>query len=208
MQVDRETIRAVIEFMKRVERTAGRVPDVHEIAASLSIPESHVMAILDRLDSDEQTEGTAAFQNSLRGATNWKSAQLGLTEEQWANVQQVRRETGEPISLILHRLGFASSHHIKNALELQFGVNFVDLKSIEPQPALVRLIRAQMQCRYKMVPIAQQGKRVHIAMVNPNDLQALEAASQELVGLEVKQMVCTLEDFLDFIRRSETHFTD
>src|SRR3954466_12831446 len=63
-----------------------------------------------------------------------------ITADELKIVQQERRKTGEPISLILSRLGLANESHLKNALELQFNCNYVSLAKTKPDFAAMDLL--------------------------------------------------------------------
>ncbi len=53
------------------------------------------------------------------------------------------RSTGEPLSVILSRLGLAYEHHFKNALELKYGVTYVSLARTEVQPEILKKVPRQ-----------------------------------------------------------------
>ena len=79
-----------------------------------------------------------------------------ITAEELKIVQQERMKTGEPISLILSRLGLANETHLKNALEVQFGVSYVSLaKSVVPIDAL-QLLPEKLIRQHQVVPISQE----------------------------------------------------
>ena len=57
-----------------------------------------------------------------------------ITSDELKLVQLERQKTGEPISLILSRLGLATESHLKNALELQYGVTMFPWLKPKPIP--------------------------------------------------------------------------
>lgn len=123
-----------------------------------------------------------------------------ISPEEWKQVQVEREKTGEPISLILSRLGLASENQVKNALELQYGVNYLPLAKVEP-PALecLQLLPEAVMRQHQLVPVVKDGTRVTIAMVNPNNLVALDDIKMRLKGMQVKLSVCTEDDFQSFM---------
>lgn len=119
-----------------------------------------------------------------------------ITPAQWQKVQQERERTGEPVSLILARLGLASENQVKNALELQYGVNYLSLAKVEPLTAeCSKLLPEATMRQHQIVPVAKDGNRVTLAMVNPNNLMALDDVKMRLKGMQVKLTVCTEDDF-------------
>lgn len=108
-----------------------------------------------------------------------------ITHEELKLVQQERLKTGEPISLILSRLGLANEKHLKNALELQFGVNYVSLTKVSPNHNCLELLPEKVMRQHQVVPINKEENKLTIAMVNPNNLLALDDIKYRLKGIIV-----------------------
>jgi type IV pilus assembly protein PilB len=128
-----------------------------------------------------------------------------ITAEELKLVQQERRKTGEPISLILSRLGLANESHLKNALELQFNCNYVSLAKTKPDFAAMDLLPEKLIRQHQVVPFSQDGSEVVVAMVNPNNLIALDDIKYRLKGIRIKPMVCTEDDFQHFMETVYAH---
>ncbi|HEY9787426.1 MAG TPA: ATPase, T2SS/T4P/T4SS family [Candidatus Obscuribacterales bacterium] len=122
-----------------------------------------------------------------------------ITPDELKMVQQERLRTGEPISLILSRLGLANESHLQNALELQFGVKYISLATTEPQLGALELLPETVMRQHQLVPVAQEGNLLTVAMVNPNNLLALDDIKYRLKGMQIKPMVCTEDDFQHFM---------
>ncbi len=122
-----------------------------------------------------------------------------ITPEEWEAVQLERQKTGEPVSLILSRLGLATESHVKNALELQYGVNYVALAKVETPQECLTLLPESLMRQHQIVPITRDGNRLTIAMVNPNNLMALDDIKVRLKGTQIKSVVCTEDDFQQFM---------
>jgi type IV pilus assembly protein PilB len=127
-----------------------------------------------------------------------------ITPEEWEQVQVERQRTGEPVSLILSKLGLATENHVKNALELQYGVNYVSLAKVETGGECLQMIPEALMRQHQIVPINRDGNRVTVAMVNPNNLMALDDIKVRLKGTVIKPVVCTEDDFQSFM---ETIYT-
>lgn len=122
-----------------------------------------------------------------------------ISPEEWEQVQIERQKTGEPVSLILSKLGLATENHVKNALELQYGVNYVSLARVEAGQEYLALLPESLMRQHQIVPIARDGNRLTVAMVNPNNLMALDDIKVRLKGTQIKPVVCTEDDFQQFM---------
>lgn len=122
-----------------------------------------------------------------------------ITPEEWEQVQLERQKTGEPVSLILSKLGLATENHVKNALELQYGVNYVSLVKTDTSVEVMNLLPEVVMRQHQVVPINRDGNRLTIAMVNPNNLMALDDIKVRLKGTQIKPVVCTEDDFQQFM---------
>src|ERR1700733_13796899 len=110
-----------------------------------------------------------------------------ITAEELKIVQQERLRTGEPLSLILSRLGLANESHLKNALEVQFGVNYVSLVKSEVHPEALQLLPEKLIRQHQVVPISQEDNTLTVAMVNPTNLLALDDIKNPLRGILINQ---------------------
>lgn len=128
-----------------------------------------------------------------------------ITQDELKLVQQERLKTGEPISLILSRLGLANEKHLKSALEVQFGVNYVSLTKVTPESSCLELLPEKVMRQHQVVPIEQVDNKLTIAMVNPNNLLALDDIKYRLRGVQIQPTVCTEDDFQHFM---ETIYSD
>lgn len=122
-----------------------------------------------------------------------------ITPDELKLVQQERMKTGEPISLILSRLGLANESHLKNALEVQFGVSYVSLAKSSVETKTLELLPEKLIRQHQVVPLEQDGNTLTVAMVNPNNLLALDDIKYRLRGITIKPVVCTEDDFQHFM---------
>ncbi|MBX9880246.1 MAG: Flp pilus assembly complex ATPase component TadA [Candidatus Obscuribacterales bacterium] len=122
-----------------------------------------------------------------------------ITDEELKLVQAERARTGDPLTVILSRMGLAGESHLKNALELQYGVPYVALAKVEADEELMTLLPDGIMRQHQLVPVSRQGNRLTIAMVNPNNLLALDDIKYRLKGFQVSPLVCTEDDFQSFM---------
>jgi hypothetical protein len=124
-----------------------------------------------------------------------------ITPEEWEQVQLERQRTSEPVSLILSRLNLASTVHLKNALELQYGVNYISLRNSDVSAQCARILPKSCVLETHSIPIRWERDRLVVAMVNPNDLLVLDEIKSRMKGCIIERVVCTLEDFADFMTK-------
>lgn len=122
-----------------------------------------------------------------------------ITAEELKLVQQERLRTGEPISLILSRLGLANETHLQNALEMQYGVKYISLAKSQPELGALELLPETLMRQHQLVPVSSEGNCLMVAMVNPNNLLALDDIKYRLKGMQIRTMVCTEDDFQHFM---------
>src|SRR5579885_3212695 len=126
---------------------------------------------------------------------------LGLiTSEDLSEAVQRQKETGERLTLVLSQMGLVSERQLKDALELQFGVNFVNLSAAPPADEFVRLVPEEIERKFRFVPVSKQGNQFTIAMVDPDDLIAADAIREHLQSGNFKKLVCTADDFEHLMR--------
>ncbi len=109
------------------------------------------------------------------------------------------RSTGEPLSVILSRLGLAYEHHFKNALELKYGVTYVSLARTEVQPDILKKVPEAKLREHMMVPVHEKGSRITVVMVNPEHTSGLAALKEYFTDRQFTPVVCTEDDFTLFM---------
>ena len=124
-----------------------------------------------------------------------------ITDDELESARLERQRTGESIVGILSRQGLANESHLKNALELQYGVNFVALikSKTPPVPDVVTLLPEEVMRLHQLVCIHQQESRITVAMVDPSDLSACDDLKSRLPGMQLKMVVCLEDEFEEFL---------
>ncbi|CAN5224758.1 hypothetical protein BH11CYA1_BH11CYA1_29360 [soil metagenome] len=118
-----------------------------------------------------------------------------ITAEELASAMEEQARSGDRLTLILDRLGLVTYHQLKDSLELQYGVNFFSLSKNPPEKEIADLVSLEIKTKYKLIPVANSGTQYTIAMVNPDDLIAVDALRVELRSGHIKQLVCTADEF-------------
>ncbi len=117
-----------------------------------------------------------------------------VSREQVHEALAVQKTRKAPIGQILVELGYCSERDISAALAGQAGMDYVDLGSIEIPKALLDTIPAENAQAYQIVPVEalEGGRRLRIAMKNPNNLRALDDL-RLLLGIQVDGVVADAE---------------
>ncbi|MBP9093682.1 hypothetical protein KBI23_21870 [bacterium] len=118
-----------------------------------------------------------------------------ITAEELASAMEEQSRSGDRLTLILDRLGLVTYHQLKDSLELQFGVNFISLSKNVPAREIADSVSLETKYKHKLIPVASTGTHFTIAMVNPDDLIALDTLRVELRSGHLKQLVCTADEF-------------
>jgi type IV pilus assembly protein PilB len=125
-----------------------------------------------------------------------------ISPEELQQAQDERNKTGEPISKVLFRLGLADENQVKNALELEYGVNYVPLKKLTPDLKTILLVPEKLVKEHEAIPLAQEGSRLTLAMVTPSNFAAFNVFKGRLPSWQIKPVVCSEDDFWDFVTRA------
>lgn len=121
-----------------------------------------------------------------------------LTEEQLNEGLARQKETREQIGEALIQLGHVTEEKIKYALELQFGVKHINLKTARIPAELLKLFPEQMIKQYQIVPVAIN--QLTVALVDPNNILAIDQIRMRLKGVNVIPAVCTESDFWEILK--------
>ena len=82
----------------------------------------------------------------------------------------------------------------------QQGVEFVSLKNVNLDPAVVRMLPEALVWRYQMVPVAFVNDTISLAMVNHRDPEALDAAREHIKGMIIEPKICYEDQFKIFMK--------
>ena len=74
--------------------------------------------------------------------------------------------------LVSKQLG--NPRQIAIAAAQEFGVPLLDLDALELDLDVVRLVSEKLLSRYRVLPLMQRGKRLHMGVADPTNLQALD----------------------------------
>ncbi len=113
-----------------------------------------------------------------------------LTQEHLNRGLEENKKTGMPLRKVLVRLGYVDEEAIVNFFMEQTKVRRVELKKIEIDPAVVKLVPETLARKYEVLAIEKKGDTLVLAMINPLDIKAIDEI-QLKTGFIVEPVVMT-----------------
>ena len=115
-----------------------------------------------------------------------------VSVEQVEKAKEEMKRTGLSLEQSLEKLGFVTEEAIMNVRADAFGVPYMSLKDYIIDSELVKLIPENTVKKYKVVPLFKVGSSLTIAMVNPQDVVALDQV-RKITKLDNIDTVLTTE---------------
>lgn len=146
----------------------------------------------------EQTYGKAASPRKEKRTSTLAEAMLEgrfVNRQQLQSAEAVHQVTGEPLEIILLRLGHISNQELSEARAFELGVDHVDLARVDTPAEIALLIPEALSRRFRCLAFARDRNDLSVAMIDPLDTEAIEVIS-ELTGLSIKPFFCQ-EEALD-----------
>lgn len=97
-----------------------------------------------------------------------------LTEEQARDAVAAARKARLPLVRHLVQRKLVSARAVAQAAAQEFGIPLLDLDSVEPDPAVVSLVKDKLIRRHQTLPLFRRGKRLFVAIADPTNLEALD----------------------------------
>ncbi|MDO4961280.1 MAG: ATPase, T2SS/T4P/T4SS family [Eubacteriales bacterium] len=86
------------------------------------------------------------------------------------------KETGKRLGEVLVGDGIVTEKQIIDVLNLQLGVEFIDLTKVTIPTAMASLVPKNMARSFSIVPVKQSGDTLYLAMTDPLNYKAIEQA--------------------------------
>jgi len=122
-----------------------------------------------------------------------------LTEDQLSAVKFEHVNTGKPVTDIIKERGYVTDKDFVEAFGEVYSIAFVDLTETPISDEVFNIIPIATLKRYKIVPFKLEEDKLHLAMVDPLDLQTIEFVERK-TGKKVIPFISTapeLEKILD-----------
>lgn len=111
-----------------------------------------------------------------------------ITSEQLDKALAQQKTSGGRIGSNLSKLGYISEEEIASFLSRQYGVPSTDLSNIKIDPAIIKLIPAEVANKHLLIPLSRNGSVLTVAMANPSDIFAIDDM-RFMTGYNIKPMV-------------------
>ena len=113
-----------------------------------------------------------------------------ITEEQLEKALEEQETNGGRLGSNLVKLGYISEKQLISTLSKQHNVPGVDLNTVEIDPEVLQLIPSNIATKYELIPLSRIGKILTVAMVNPDDIFALEDIKFS-TGFEIQPVIAS-----------------
>src|SRR5437868_70686 len=87
----------------------------------------------------------------------------------------------------------------------QVGIEFINLAKMNFDPRVLSLVPQSMMLQHRMIPVAFANNRLTLAMVNPNNIIALDDIRRVIKGVMIEPVVTTEEELKQIIITSYEH---
>ena len=97
-----------------------------------------------------------------------------LDNNQVSLAMEESKKTGMPIEKALEKMGFISETEIVQVLADSLGIPFMDLSDYLIDSEVIKLVPETIAKKYKAVPLFKIGDSLTVAMVDPQDVSAID----------------------------------
>ncbi|MCL2012472.1 MAG: type IV-A pilus assembly ATPase PilB [Cystobacterineae bacterium] len=126
------------------------------------------------------------------------SARLGelLVREKMISLQQLRKaqeeqqRSGTKMSAALIKTGAIEARKLTDFLSKQYGVPVVELREIEIEPEIIKLIPYEIAKKHLLLPVGRSGSSLMVAMSDPSNIYAVDEL-KFLTGYNVEPVVAS-----------------
>jgi type IV pilus assembly protein PilB len=118
-----------------------------------------------------------------------------ITKEQLAKALEEQKLSGGQLRLgsVLIKQNLISEHNLTSFLSKQYGVPTINLSEYEIDPAVTKIIQADVVQKYQLVPVNRAGSTLIVAVSDPSNLFAIEDI-KFMTGFNVEMVVASESD--------------
>lgn len=103
-----------------------------------------------------------------------------LTPDELDRALKEQQITGRKLGRVIVDVGLVSEETIARALARQLGAEFIDLKTFQPKPELVKLLPEAQARRFRALVLDEQDGLLRVGMSDPTDLNAFDEIARLL----------------------------
>jgi len=97
-----------------------------------------------------------------------------ITQDQLERARTEVKKTGLPLRKALEKLGFITEEQIANTVADALGVTYMNLTDYMIDPEVIKLVPEAVAKKYKAVPLFKIASTLTLAMVDPQDILAID----------------------------------
>ncbi|HEY6871886.1 MAG TPA: ATPase, T2SS/T4P/T4SS family [Geobacteraceae bacterium] len=112
----------------------------------------------------------AALFDENRGIMGTILVKDGVLKQEELDRAQQEMRTGEFLSEVIVRLGFATEARILKAMQKHLNIEYIDLLEVTLNPAAVKFLPRELCEKNRMVPVKLDGRQLTLAMADPSDI--------------------------------------
>src|SRR5436305_19182 len=113
-----------------------------------------------------------------------------INHDQLTQALRKQRETGGRIGSVLVKMGLLTDEEVTNFLSRQYGVPAINLKFVEIDPNVVKLIPQETARKHQILPLSRVGASLTIAMVDPTNVFAMDDI-KFMTGFNIEPVVAS-----------------
>jgi len=122
-----------------------------------------------------------------------------VTPDQLAEAFRYKKRQDDEIAQILINRGFAASKAVYTCLADHLNIPFVELSHYDVDTNVLELLPKELASKHKVFPVFRIENSLTITMVNPGDVQVIDALHRE-TGFEIEPAVSPESDIVEAIR--------
>jgi hypothetical protein len=111
-----------------------------------------------------------------------------------------QRNWGGKLGAILIDLAFVKEEDVSRLVAQKLDIPHVNLFEPEVSPEIIKLIKPETAKKYRVVPVKKEGTALVLAMMDPLDIEAMDAI-RFATGLSVKPALALDSEIRDAIRK-------
>ncbi len=112
-----------------------------------------------------------------------------LDQEQLAGALDHQKSEGGRLGYNLVKMGLISEDKLNDYLARQNRIEAVNIDSIDIPQDVLNLVSAKLALRYEVVPVEKEGRRLVLAMADPQNLFTIDDLRFSL-GMEIEPHIC------------------
>jgi len=122
-----------------------------------------------------------------------------VTQEQLNKALEAQKVSGGKLGYNLVKMGFVKEDDITHLLSQQYGVPAINLREVQIDEPVIKLIPSEVAQKYLIMPVQRTGATLTIAMVDPTNVFAMDDI-KFMTGYNVEPVVASevaIKDAID-----------